>query len=166
METALKEAFRVLKKGGSLFVASPRLQPDYFLKRQPEIPSTMGPFRLRGVAGPLNPPPANFYGYYYSAREISRLLKKAGFTRLKKWRVDLLGGLAYSPLLSRRLREPIEEKIRRFLETPAGDHLPFGRRLFQELFLTESGPLAFAALPLLSPLRRCWSYWNVVTAVK
>lgn len=152
LESSLSEGLRVLKKGGRLIAACKRLQPDFFLVRPKEIESTTGRLRLEKVSEPPVPPPPDFFGFYYSRRELKNAIKLAGFTDIKTSRSDFLGGLSYSSLLGRYVREAVFKRLH-----GTGEKGFLWRHLIRETF-----PLS----PLIALLHPLWSFWNVLVARK
>jgi ubiquinone/menaquinone biosynthesis C-methylase UbiE len=165
----LKEAHRVLKPGSSIFFATMRLQPDYRLTRSRYVTSTLGKFRLEQYEMPPIPFPEKGHAYWYLPSELKRAAHEAGFGDIRLRRCDFVGGVCYSRLLGPRVRERIQKIVGRSV-LRFEDSSPIERNLFAKDVLTdllrERGKYWTYLRPVIGPLHRIWSYWNVVTARK
>ncbi|MBI2837987.1 MAG: methyltransferase domain-containing protein [Acidobacteria bacterium] len=163
-----EEAYRVLRKGGRLLVACPRL-PFRLLRRSSEkIETTMGRFILDPIPAPL---PSNSrawhtdaYGYYYSASELKRAISRAGFRDIDVVHSDLGGGLMYSTFPGRRLRSRLKKLMDPVALKPSERSKSWTDRLLGQLLAEEEPVSAFRFLR--RTFGRFWSFWNVVLAVK
>lgn len=158
----LQEAFRVLKKGGRFFAVTMRLQPDYFFTEPTEVVSTLGRFHLQKVDEVPNPFPPNGHAYWYTPCELKAALKNIGFSDIHLSYCDLLGGLCYSHLGNKHLKGPLLKAIGNLMGEVTENKSPLWKKVFVKSLLQEEGPFS----SLLSPIRLCWSYWNVITALK
>ncbi|GEM_PF-3756273 len=158
----LKEAFRVLKKGGRFFAITMRLQPDYFFTEPMEVVSTLGRFHLQKVDEAPHPFPPNGHAYWYTPCELKTALKDVGFSNIHLSCSDLLGGLCYSHLTGKHLKGPLSKVIGNLMREGEESTPPLWKKVFVKTLLQEEGILS----SLLSPIRLCWSYWNVIAALK
>ena len=163
LEPVVREAYRLLKPGGRFFMASPRLQPDFFLTRRRTITFTMGSLDVVKVTAPPHPFPERGYGYWYSAGEIREIVKQTGFKTITTTRSDLMGGLCYSHLLGRLLKNPLSQFSQQLMEHPPGRAASWKDRIGFALLSEESADLG-RWQPLLNLLKLAWSFWNVTEA--
>ncbi len=162
------EAYRVLKKGGRLVVACPRL-PFRLLRRSPEeIETTMGRFILDPISAPLPADSRTWltdaYGYYYSASELKHAIARAGFRHIEVVHSDLGGGLMYSTFPGNRLRARIRKLMDPFAVRTNARSKSWTDRLLERLLAEEEPVSAFRFLR--QTFGRFWSFWNVIVAVK
>ena len=99
-ERALKEANRVLKPGGILFVSVPYFNP---LRR---VKAALGFYREK-----MQNEPYDFYQYAFTVEEFSQILKKCGFIPLKIIPYDVLKGLKDEIFIVRKIYNKLKGEL-------------------------------------------------------
>lgn len=153
-EPALREARRVLRRGGRALIVCQRAPIDVYAGAR-VLDSTSGRFALTEVAAPLDPAPPDLYGYLYRSRELRAAARSAGFGHVRVSRSDLLGGVAYSGVPGRWIRGALLSRLTRLA---ARDKERRWDRLAIEALLEERGGIA----EILAITRYFFSYWTVL----